>query len=107
MKIAAGIAGVIVLLFGLSWAVEGNDFFLYKFFAPKRANVERQVFENTQSYVQGKTEYLSRLRYEYSQAEGNQKAALKQLILSEASTVDNSKLPVDLQGFIAQLKETL
>jgi hypothetical protein len=107
MKIAAAVFGVIIGLFALTWMAEGNDFFLYQYFAPKRANVERQVFENTQSFVQGKVEYLTRLRFQYSTAEGNQKAALKQLILDEASTVDNSKLPIELQGFIQQLKGSL
>jgi hypothetical protein len=54
--------------------------------------------------VEGKSEYISRLRFQYQQADGAQKNALRTLILSEASTVDNSKLPADVQGFIAQLK---
>jgi len=106
MKYVLAVIAVIALLFGLSWAVEGNDFFLYKYFAPKRANVEREVFVNTNSYIQGKTDYLSRLRLEYQTSKDpDQKAALRTLIITEASNVDNSKLPVDLQGFIANLRE--
>ncbi len=88
-----------------SFLATGGDLAIYRFWAPKQENAKREVFENTQSYVQGKTEYLSRLRYQYQTLpEGSQKAALRTLILSEASTVDNNKLPADLQLFIQQLK---
>lgn len=48
---ASGIFGLVVVgfvgLFGLTWLVQGNDFFLYKTFAPKYADVQREVFEQT------------------------------------------------------------
>jgi hypothetical protein len=103
-----GQAGMIVLIcvgalaaaMILGFVMTGYDFASFKFWAPKYENAKRQVFENTQSYVQGKTEYLGRLRFQYQEAEGSQKDALRTLILSEASTVDSSKLPYDLQAFI-------
>jgi len=105
-SIIGTILGVVILFFGLGFLVEGSDFFLYKFWAPKQENVRRQVFENTQSYVQGKVEYLIRLRYQYqSLPEGSQKSSIRMLILDEASTVDQGKLPIDLQSFIQSLKE--
>jgi len=92
-------------VYGIGFLATGGDLAIYRFWAPKQENAKREVFENTQSYVQGKTEYLSRLRYEYqSLPAGPQKDAMRTMILSEASTVDNSKLPADLQGFIQQLK---
>jgi hypothetical protein len=108
MKDIAKIIGVVIIgsfvLCVLAFAFTGANYTTYKFWAPKQANAERVVFENTQSYVEGKSEYISRLRFQYQQADGAQKNALRTLILSEASTVDNSKLPADVQGFIAQLK---
>lgn len=104
MKTAGIVFAVVIGFFAIAWLAEGNDFFIYKFFAPKRAVVERKVFENTPSYVQGKVEYLTRLRFQYQSAEGSQKTALRQLILDEASTVDNSVLPPDLQSFLRQLR---
>lgn len=103
-RVALWVFAVMLVMYGLGFLATGGDLAIYTFWAPKQANAERKVFENTQSYVQGKTEYLSRLRYQYQMADGDQKLALKQLILTEASTVDNSKLPIDLQGFIEQLK---
>jgi hypothetical protein len=75
------------------------------FWGVKQANAERQVFINTNSYIQGKTEYLTRLRLQYETVDDGHKAALREMILSEASNVDNSKLPPDLAAFIQNLKE--
>jgi len=105
-RVVGWILLALVALFALSFIVTGGDLAIYRFWAPKQADAQRVVFENTQSYVQGKTEYISRLRYQYLEAEKGSphKGALKQLILSEAATVDNSKLPVELESFIQQLK---
>lgn len=95
---------VLVVLYGLGFAATGGDLLIYKFWAPKQAAAERQVFEQTPSFVHGKIEYLTRLRFEYQSASGVQKHAIAQLILDEASTVDNLQLPIDLQLFISSLK---
>lgn len=95
---------VLFFLFLIGFISTGGNLALFKFWAPKIENAKREVFENTQSYVHGKVDYLSRLKYQYQKTEGVQKEALKDLILSEASNVDNEKLPYDLQVFINQLK---
>lgn len=103
------IAGIILLgffvVFAIGFAATGGDLLTYKFFAPKYANAQREVFQNSTSFVQGKAEYIGKLRYQYLQADGAQKDALKSLILSEASTVvDKSQLPPDIQGFVRTLE---
>ena len=98
------IVAVMVLMYGLGFLATGGELAIYQFWAPKQANAQRVVFENTQSYVQGKQEYLSRLRYQFQSAEiGAQKDALRTLILSEASTVDVGKLSPDLQAFLRSI----
>jgi len=104
------VAAVVVLFVGVTVGVDfaGNAYGLwsYTFWAPKQANAERKVFVNTNSYVQGKTDYLNRLRFEYVKSKDpDEKAGLKTLILSEAANVDNDKLPADLHSFINTLKE--
>lgn len=94
----------LVLIYGLGFLATGGDLAIYKFWAPKQANAERAVFKQTQSYIDGKTTYLSRLRLEYETADAGHKAALRTEILTEASQVDESKLPYDLQAFIDSLK---
>jgi hypothetical protein len=101
--------GFLILLgvYGLGFVATGGDLAIYRFWAPKQENAKRVVFENTQSYVQGKTEYLNQLRLDYETADGRQKEALRRTILTESSTVDNSKLPIDLQSFIRSLRGSL
>lgn len=94
----------LVVIFALGFIFTGEDLISYMFFAPKYANVQREVFQNTQSFVQGKAEYLGKLRYQYLMADGPQKEALKSLILSEASTVDMNKMPPNIQGFVRTLE---
>lgn len=105
-KIIGYVLLAVLVIYGLGFVATGGDLLIYKFWAPKRANAERQVFEQTQSYVQGKVEYLTRLRYEYkTSVDPAQKKALGQLVIDEASTIDNSKLSYDLQVFISTIKD--
>lgn len=92
-----------VLMFGVGFLATGGDLLTYRFWAPKQANAQRQVFENTQSYVQGKTEFITRLRLDYESATGPQKEALRRTILTEAAQVDQAKLPLETQIFLRQL----
>lgn len=91
-------------IYGLGFLATGGDLAIYRFWAPKQANAQRVVFENTQSYVQGKQEYISRLRYQYQSAEpGPSKDALRTLILSESANVDIGKLSPDVQAFLRSI----
>lgn len=55
------IFGLIVLLFGATWmGIEWRGFF-----GPKKAAVERKIFEETPSFVQGKISMLTKLRFEW------------------------------------------
>jgi len=81
----------------------GGNFFLYKFWAPRYRNVQRQVFEQSQSYVQGKNTYISRLRLQYENVPEQQKEALRRLILSEAETITRENLTSANRTFINNL----
>lgn len=104
MKIAGGILGVIVLLLGLSWAVEGNEFFLYRYFGPKQEAVRRQVFEQTKSYNQGMIQELQNMQFEYQRSTPEQQKALASIILHRAADYDEARLPSDLSQFIDKLR---
>lgn len=104
-RIALGLLLLVVMLYGAGFAATGGDFVIYRFWAPKMENAKREVFENTQSFVEGKVEYIGRLRFQYQiAADGPQRDALRALILSEASTVDASKLPADERIFLSSLR---
>lgn len=95
---------VMVVMYGAGFLATGGDLAIYRFWAPKQENARREVFVQTQSYVQGKIAYLTELELAYEQADGPQKASIRTTILREASQIDSHNLPADLNGFISTLK---
>jgi len=107
LKIIGGVLVALVLLTGLGWFVQGNDFFMYKYFAPKQAAVERQVFEQTPSYVKGMVQELENMQVKYVQTDDpDAKATIAGTILHRASgfNLDDPDVSADLRGFIERLR---
>jgi len=105
------IVGIFLLLFvagmAIDWIATGNDFFLYKFWAPKQEAVRRQVFEQTRSFNQGMIQELQNMQFQYVQADDAHKDALASLILHRASgyNLNDPDVPADLRSFIQKLKD--
>lgn len=59
--VVLSIIGIIVLVFIMGWVTEGNNFFMYKYFAPKQAEAERQVYKHGNTYIQGNVQRLATL----------------------------------------------
>jgi len=76
---------------------------IYKDYAPRMENAHREVFKETQSYIDGKITHLNRLKLEYQKADEGHRGMLRETILTEASTVDKTKLPADLRRFLDSL----
>ena len=105
--IATGI-GVLVAILALSWVLMGNEFFLYKYFAPKQEAVRRQVFEQSRAFNQGMVQELQNKQFDYAKTtDPAAKAALASVILHRASgyNLDDPIVPADLRGFITKLKQ--
>jgi hypothetical protein len=103
--VAAGWGVVALLVFlGLSWVLQGNQFFLYKLFAPKEAAVERQVFEETKSYNTGFAQEVEAMELAYTQADAAHKAAIGSLLLHRVAGYDESKLPSVERSFLATVR---
>ncbi len=103
----AAFFGFFFVIFLIGWMVEGNNFFMYKFFAPKREAVRREVFEQTKSYNQGMIQELDNMRMEYIQADTNHQTAMASIILHRAADYDMTILKQknpDLYQFIENLK---
>jgi hypothetical protein len=96
----------LTVLFGLGWLVQGNQFFMYKFFAPKQEAVRREVFEQSKAYNQGMQQELENMRFEYVKAAPDQQKMLASLILHRAADYDLAKMQPDMQTFIMSLKST-
>lgn len=74
------------------------------FWGVKTQNAQRQVFEHTQSYVEGKIQNIGQECYAYQNADGAQKTALASEIRNEASTIDTGKLPSDEQQCVSEAR---
>ena len=101
--VAATILGIALIL-GLAWLVQGNDFFLYKTFAPKYEQVRRETFEQSKAYNEGMLQQLRQDQMEYIKATSDQKKALASVILHQYAGYDETKLPQDLRDFLNSLK---
>lgn len=99
--------GIALVLLGLS-TVFGLQYFglvNYKFFAPKYENVRRNVYENTQSYVEGKRQEVLKYKLEYDLAKTEEeKTALKYIIVNTTVNLDLELLPPDLKYFVLSLR---
>jgi len=94
----------LAVIFAIDWIVTGNDFFMYKYWAPKQENVRRQVFEGTKSYNQGMVQELQNMQFEYAKADSAGKEAMASIILHRAADYDENQMPTDLYNFIQKLK---
>ncbi len=99
---------ILVIGTGLDWYSAGENFFLYKYFAPKQAAVQRQVFENTPSFNKGMIQELENMEFQYiKEKDPDAKAALASIILHRASgyNLNDPDVPADLRSFIEELKQ--
>jgi hypothetical protein len=88
----------------IGWVAQGNQFFLYKVFAPQYEAVRRDVMLESRAYSEATTREFNRLRLQYVQAKTeDEKAAIRAMALHEAAAFDKSRLPVDLQSFLTQI----
>lgn len=111
MKILSVVFAVIGILFivGLvAFAFQGTDFFMYKFWAPKYAGVQRDVFENTPSYVRGNIQELNNriMEYDRCKAQGKDKEAamLGTNILQYASGLNQEQFPQDIKDSLSKIR---
>ncbi len=97
-KIVGAVFGVIVGLMILGWIVQGNEFFMYKFFAPRQEAVRREVYENTKSYKQGSVQRLNTLCSQVDKADDGHKPMLNAVIVQEFAEWNTNDVPDYLRG---------
>ena len=96
---------LIAFIVGMAWLSQGNEFFMYKYFAPKTEAVRRQVFEQSKAYNQGMIQELQNMQFDYLRnKDPNSKKAMASIILHRVADYDLEKCPVDLRNFIENLR---
>ncbi len=95
---------ILVTVLGLGFWLRYLWIVQYGFFAPMQKNVERKVFENTQSYIEWKRQELNKYRLEYITTKDEEvKNAIKMTILQSFSNFDKTKLDYELRIFLNSL----
>jgi hypothetical protein len=102
MKTFGYVLGGIIALLGFVWLVQGNDFFLYKTFAPKYEQVRRETFEQSHAFRQGHIQELQNMQFEYVKASPAHRAGLAGIAVRRAGDIpDIESLPADVRDFIS------
>lgn len=104
-KVISWVVLFMLIILVLTWIVQGNNFFIYKVFAPQYEQTRREVFEETKSYNQGMIQELQNMQFEYVKADPSHKDALASIILQRTADYDLNKLPPDLRQFVQKLRE--
>ena len=98
------VIGVIVLGLAMTWAAQGNSWFMFKVFAPKYEQVRRDTFEQSKAYRQGMVQEVQNMQFAYEQASPEHKTALRSIILHRVADFPQDALTPDLKTFIEGLK---
>ena len=99
-----GIVASLIALIVLAWFIQGSDFFLYKYFAPQYAKVQRQTFEQSPAHIDGMNQTIQKQEFEYLQADADQKGTLKLVILQEVAGFNEADLTKPNQEFVNKLR---
>ena len=71
-------------IFDLEWS---------KFYKPRKENIRRNVFENTQSYVHGKSQELAKYYEEYRKSDNEEdKSAISSMVIMKFSDFNTLQL---------------
>ncbi len=104
----AAIIGISILFVALLVGIEYLGLINFGFFAPRYQAVERSVFEETPSFIEGKEQELTVLRTEYnSEKDAGIKSNMRSEILNVAAAVDINKFKdASLIAFIGRLRSS-
>jgi hypothetical protein len=103
--VIGAVVGAILLMMVLSLTFGWFNVGYTKTVGKAQQNEERTVFEETQSYVEGKRQFLNKEREEYRREKDPQaKEAIRQSILHEMANFDLNKLSNDDYSFVQELK---
>ena len=103
--VIGAVVGAIVLMMILSLTFGWFGVGYTKTVGKAQQNAERTVFEETQSYVEGKRQEVTKYRYEYLKTKDkDERAAIRATLRSSLANFDLNKLSSDDYSFVQELK---
>ena len=98
----SGIIAVLIFILALEYIL-GVQWF--GFIAPKKENVRREVFKNTRSYHEAKTQDLIKYRLEYMRSnDSSEKEAIASTIRHMYAEYSELNLDPELKDFLHKIK---
>lgn len=98
--VSGWIIGVIIAVFALGALGIGYT----KVLGPWAESVRRDIFEESRAHVTGTNQHLGRMLRDYAEADDVHKSAIREMILMEADTIDDSNLSPAIRARIAALR---
>lgn len=93
------------LLIGISFAFGWTDVLYTKTVGKAKQNAQREVFEETQSYVEGKRQEALKFYKEYMKAETKaDKQSIEEMVSLSFANFEEDKLPDRLRDFVYNCK---
>lgn len=103
-KIIGGVILAAVVIVGLGYGFGWIGVHQTKTIGKAHKNAQREVYEQTQSYVQGKKQEALKFYKEYQSADPESKQAIKQMASHSFSEFDETKLDGRVRSFIEMCK---
>jgi hypothetical protein len=109
MKIFKSIMAVILVIglsIGIAFASGLLDLEFYRFFGTRRASVQREIFKENKSYVEGMVSDLGKYKYEYEiETDEVAKKAIENMIRDRFANFDSSNIEsYGLKQFLIQTR---
>jgi len=110
-KIILVILGGFAIIIGLMFLTGYIDVFYTKTVGKAKQNAQREVFEETQSYVEGKRQEILKIKLEYAKGDAETKIALKSHVVNQFANIDEDKwlekgyITLDIRNFIHKMKQ--
>ncbi len=98
------VLGFFLMALGITWVVQGNDFLLYRVFAPKAEAARRETFEQSKAYNDGMAQELRAMQIDYIKGTPDQKRAIGSVVLHRVAGVELGNMPSDVRAFVSDVK---
>lgn len=103
-KIALWLFLAIVIGLALDWIYAGQNFFLYRYWAPRQADVQRNVYTHTRSYRQGSVQRLNTICMQITEADNDHKSMLNSVVADEFADWNTKDVPDYLRGCLVNAR---
>jgi hypothetical protein len=105
MKATLITLGSVIGLLALIFLANELEIFGTKFWGVRKENAKREVFEQSQSYVEGKRQELTKYHHEWINADSADKISIEYTIRSSFANFDENQIQsADLRDFLIKTR---